>query len=202
MTNLTSVSTFGWYSDGLISDQLYEISPFGWFGSAVVIPPEVCDSWQNAIISALRILLYDEDGVRYGDGELEDVIAVAANMVSHEVPLSTTYSIDITPPSISPDPVLNNDKSFVNLVTLKAACLLDKSTLGYNNLLSGISANCGNSAMSTLSRMNGFGSLIDGGYCLSYENAKRQYMSGTTRTKKAALSPFTNSNFDPTYYRK
>ena len=201
MTNLTSISTFGWYSEDS-TDLLFNITPFGWYAEGIIITPEVCSSWQNALISALRILLNDESGIRYKDAELEDVLAVAASMVKSEVPLTTTYSVNITPPSISPDPVLNNDKSFVNLMTLKAACLLDKSTLGYNSLLSGLGASCGNARLSTLNRMSGFEALIDSGYCMSYENAKRQYMSGNRSTKKSTLSPFINSNFDPTYYRK
>lgn len=199
MTNLTSVSTFGWYSDDS-TDLLFNITPFGWFAQGVIIAPEVCDSWQNGLISALRILVDDENGVSYTDSKLEDVIALAASMVKSEVPLSTSYSINLTPPSISPDPIVNNDKNFVNLVTLKAACLLDKSTLGYNSLLFGLRANCGSSSLATLNKIGGLGSIIDSGYCLSYENAKRQYMSGNTSNKKSTLSPFINSNFDPSYY--
>lgn len=201
-TNLTSVSTFGWYSDSVIADQLFSITPFGWYAEGIIIPPEVCDSWQNTLITAIRVLLDDERGTLHTDSELEDAIALAASMVKTEVPLTTTYSVSINPPSISPDPVLNNDKSFINLISLKAACLLDKSTLGYNSLLSGLGAKCGPSEFRTHSRMDGFGSMIDNGYCLSYENAKRQYMSGNRSTKKATLSPFINSDFDPTYYRK
>ena len=199
MTNLTSVSTFGWYSDDS-TDLLFNISPFGWFAEGVIITPKVCDSWQNSVITAVRILVDDEDGNSFTDDRLEDIIALAASMVTNEVPLTTTYSVGMTPPSIIPDPL--GDLDFLNLITLKAACLLDKSTLGYNSLLSGLGAKCGPSEFRTYSRMDGFGSMIDNGYCLSYENAKRQYMSGNRSTKKATLSPFINSDFDPTYYRK
>lgn len=198
-TNLTSISTFGWYSDSIISDQLFNISPFGWFADVVVIPPEVCTTWHNALITGLRILLDDTDAVIYTDPQLEDTLALAASMVQQEVNLDYDYNIGITPPSISPDPIVNGDKDFVNLVSLKAACLLDKSLLGYNNTIAGFSAKYGKTYMSTINRASSFDSFMNSGYCISYENAKKQFGS---RNQKSILSPFTNKNFDPLNYKR
>ena len=50
--------------------------------------------------------------------------------------------------------------------------------------------------------MDGFGTLIDKGYCATYDELKHQYEFGNVAWCKAVLSPFINENFDPQDYAR
>lgn len=156
------------------------------------------ECWQNLYIIVLRILIDDNsDEPKYSDSRMEDVLVVAASQVSEEARIST-YTIDITPPEITPTPIA--DDTFRNLVTLKAACIIDRGNLRHAAMVNGLEATCGPAKMKVLRRVDGFATLIDKGYCQAYDEALRQYIFGNVSFARGILSPFINSDFFPEDY--
>lgn len=158
-------------------------------------------AWQDEMIPMLRALINDwEPTHEYSDARLESLLCVAAHYSISDVSFETTYTISVSDTSISPDPTTDNDTTFINLVVLKAACIIDKGNMRLAAMTAGLKATCGPAVMDTLSRMPGFSTLIDKGYCASYEELSKQIAFGDTRLIRAIMSPFTNSNFDPSIY--
>lgn len=156
------------------------------------------ECWQNLYITVLRILIDDNsDEPKYKDSRLEDVLVVSAMQVSEEARIST-YTIDITPPTITPTPI--DDTAYLNLVTLKAACIIDRGNMRHAALVNGLSAKCGSAVMTVSNRVSGFATLIDKGYCAAYDEALRQYIFGNVSFAQGILSPFINSDFFPEDY--
>ena len=152
--------------------------------------------WQTAYITVLRVLINDlSSDPDFTDSRLEDVLVVAAAQVNQEIQLSVDYTVVISPPSITPNPV--NDEIFMNLTTLKAACLIDRGSLRVAAAINGVEAKCGPAVMKVARRMDGFAILISQGYCAAYQEARLQYGFGNGAFCKAILSPFVNDTFDP-----
>lgn len=158
------------------------------------------DCWQTLYIKVLRILINDtslDSDLKYTDSRLEDVLVVAASQVNEEARIST-YTVDITPPEITPSPL--SDDTYRNLVTLKAACIVDRGDMRHAALVNGLEAKCGPAVMKVARRVDGFATLIDKGFCQAYDEAIRQYLFGNVNFAKGILSPFINSDFFPEDY--
>jgi len=153
-------------------------------------------AWQDDMLTILRVLINDTDcgSPEYSDDRLFNVLIVAAHYVVDEISFDNDYTVDISARTISPTP----DASFINLVVLKAACIIDKGNMRLAAMSAGIEARCGPATMRTLRRMDGFKILLDNGYCAAYEHAKLEHKMG--RSIEAILSPFINSDFDPSHY--
>lgn len=84
-------------------------------------------SWKTEIIEQVRIIINDIDSPQtYTDSRIERVVIIAAFQSLKEIDFSTTYSINIATQTISPDPTssASRDADFINLVSLKTACLM------------------------------------------------------------------------------
>ena len=76
-------------------------------------------SWQTEIPIIVRTLINDwEDQPVYSDERLLQVISVAAKYVQFDVVLDNTYTVDVSNPTITPDPTENQDEIFIALVSL------------------------------------------------------------------------------------
>ena len=85
-------------------------------------------AWQDTMVTMLRVVIDDMgSNPTYSDSRLEEVIVVAANLTKQDVDFDSDYTIGVTDLSISPDPTTSPDNAFINLVTLKSACLLANS---------------------------------------------------------------------------
>lgn len=146
------------------------------------------------LIQMLRVLIQDYDGSEFTDDRLKQIMSVAAHYVNKEIFFSVTYTVNVTSPDISPDPTDEPDDIFINFVVLRSACMIDQGSLRSAAMISGLEATCGPATMKTLRRMDGFGTLIDSGYCKTYDELKKQYSFGNTSFCKAVLSPFVNEN--------
>lgn len=152
------------------------------------------------ILALVRVLIYDlEDEPTYSDERLQQVIMVAAYYVSSEVNWANDYIVDVSGEEISPDPT--DDSDFINMVALKAACLMDQGLYRTKAMLAGVRAKCGPAELETNNLLKGFMDLLSAGPCKAYEEFKFQYSFGRTDHLKAVLSPFVNRNFDPTNLR-
>jgi len=155
-------------------------------------------AWQDTMIPMLRTLVNDVDSTpTYSDGRMEQIIVTAAQFVTLEVTFDNTYTIDIPAVSISPDPVGVSDDPFINLVTLKAACITDLSTFRTKALQSGIKAKCGPATLETLKHLDGFKQLLEIGPCAAYETCKQNWVLGNGQLVRAIMSPFVSNSFDP-----
>ena len=161
-------------------------------------------AWQTEIVQMLRVVINDLDTPEtYSNSRLEQLISVSARFVVGEVDLDRTYTItiDAVTPVIDPDPTTLStaDVIFIDLITLKAACLMDTNTFRAQALVAGIKARCGPAVIETLGRSKAFKELIEVGPCAAYTQLKKEYEFGTSMTQKAILSPFIGNNFDPVW---
>lgn len=87
-------------------------------------------SWQTECIIILRNCLDDlASPPTYSDSRLEQLITVAAREVLTQADFDVTYTVNIGSGTISPDPTdVTRDEYFITLITLKAICILAKST--------------------------------------------------------------------------
>ena len=152
-------------------------------------------SWQIPCIELLRHLINDLDtsNLTYTDTRLQRLLIVAAFQVACEVDFSQDFVIDIAGHSITPDPTDTangtNDENFVNLMCLKAACILSNGAaiLAANNAVAG---------KDTVSSWDLKGvaehtiALLKEGWCKVYKEALEDYMTGDGTVGAAVMGPF------------
>lgn len=169
------------------------------------------EPWTGAMIGMLRVLIDDNayhGTYCYTDSRLRQVLVTAAMYVCQELTFSKAYDVDIICTTITPDPYDCGDKAFLNMVVMKAACLIDHGTFRQKAFTAGLEAKCGPATMKTLQHLQGFKDLLEMGPCGMYEKLKEEYQfSGDALCDIVhfVLSPFTGNDFDPvcafnTYY--
>lgn len=160
-------------------------------------------TWQNTSLIMLRNMLNDAGCVdkTYTNQRLEQLLLTAAYFLPIDVNFSSDYVIDIEARTITPNPVNQSDGSaFINLMVLKAACLLDESNFRTAALLQGVSARCGPTSITTNAYGQYLRELLVEGPCKSYESLKERFnfsYDGST-ILKAVMSPFVSNDFNPT----
>lgn len=151
--------------------------------------------WQDDIVDIVRVLINDlESTPTYSDERLENIILISAFQIVSENTFSYEYTVSISGGTISPDPVDVNDKSFINLVSLKAACTIIEGEAKKYSLYS--------------ARISDGPSSIDMGpvaqnaairakeACQRYNTAKILHQNG--QLGHIILTPYTNENLLPT----
>lgn len=152
--------------------------------------------WQTECVEVVRVLINDMASTpTYTDDRLERLIVVAALQLIQEVSFTTTYEVDISEATISPDPsnVNTKDPAFINLVCLKAAVILLDSEARYYAIGSFMITD-GPSSINTTSRVQFVkeaGRILNDKYAL----AKMLYQSG--QAGAAILTPYTVENLYP-----
>lgn len=158
--------------------------------------------WEIEAIEILRNIIDDPDSTKYTDVRLKRLLIVAAFQVLQEAAFTTEFTVDISEQTITPDPTDSDndtrDDSLVNLMCLKAACIMERGVTG-------------TSAGKAVAGKDGFSSfdlrgvaearlkLMQVGACKEYANALSDYQAGGSGSDiiagAAVLSPFrTNSN--------
>lgn len=156
-------------------------------------------SWKVEMPIIIRTLINDIGAIpTYSDERLQQVIVVAAKYVQFDVVLDNTYSLNIAEPAISPDPTDNNDDIFISLTCLKAACIIDQSSLRTKAALEGIRAALGPASLSVGGSLAGLKMILEMGPCASYEELTSHWDVKEATAVRAVLSPFVGNNFDPT----
>lgn len=157
-------------------------------------------SWQIELPIIVRTLINDfEDQPVYSDERLIQAIVVAAKYVQIDVELPNTYDIDISNPQITPDPTTNGDETFVGMIALKSACIMDQSSLRTKAAMEGIRASLGPANLSVNGSLNGIITILEKGPCALYEQLKDTWNISEASSIKAILSPFVGNNFNPRY---
>jgi hypothetical protein len=156
-------------------------------------------SWNIEIPIIVRTLINDwSDSPTYSDDRLLQVIAVSAKYVQFDVTLDNIYTIDVVTPNITPDPVSLNDSIFISLVGLKAACIVDQSTLRTKAAMEGIKAALGPANLSVAGSLVGVQMILDRGPCGAYDELSSHWDVKEATAIRAILSPFVGNKFDPT----
>lgn len=153
-------------------------------------------AWQTEMGTLLRVLLNDYAvPYQFSDQRIYQTICAAAQLVLSELRFPLVYEADIQSLAISPDPTdrdeLTRDDNFINLVTLKAACITERGE-ARNAVRQGISIRDGSSAIDLRGPLEGRLALLKQGYCQAYEDAKMEYKTGRIGVVAGAaiLSPF------------
>jgi hypothetical protein len=157
-------------------------------------------SWSIEIPIIVRTLINDmsDQNPLYSDSRILQVIAVAAKYVQFDVNLDQVYTIDVINPSITPDPTSYNDSIFISLVSLKAACIIDQSTLRTKASMEGIRAALGPAQLSVGGSLVGIKMILENGPCATYEELTSHWDVKEATAIRAVLSPFVGNKFDPT----
>lgn len=150
-------------------------------------------AWQTEAIELLRVLINDlSDTPTYTDSHLTRLLIVAAYQVIQEVDFTQEFVVDIEEQDISPDPsaTATKDDVLINLMCIKAACILDRGKAGIaaGKAISGKDMNAvqfdlTGVATSTLA-------LLKQGWCAVYKEAIYDYVSGTGNLGKVVMGPF------------
>lgn len=170
-------------------------------------------AWNDSMVLMLRLTIDDMDSTdyKYEDDRLEQQLLLAAQLMQGgEITFPNTYTISVSEITLSPDPTVVGDNVFINLVVLKAACLLEKTETRLAAEQGIDISDVGSRIALTGRAQNKIALLQKGGFCEDYKKAKQEYLLGVMNPGLAVLSPFRifagydasdSVSFDPRYYR-
>lgn len=151
--------------------------------------------WQAEMITLLRVLVDDLASPQtYTDGRLTQVLAVAAQIVSTELNFANDFKVNIQALTIEPNPTdrsSTRDDNFINLVCIKAACLIERGETR-KSVGQGIAIRDGSSSIDLRGSMDGRLKLLEKGWCAVYEDTKLEYQASRNGTIAGAaiMTPF------------
>ena len=149
-------------------------------------------AWQNEMVRIVRHLINDLDSSNYTftDDRLEESVLVAAQLLLKEVDFDNTYTIDTDALDMSPDPttLTTKDDAFINLASLKAACIILGSEVR-TNALNAIVVKDGPSSIDMRGITSGL-HVIYKDMCNKYDHYIMQWKAGNSITGQAILSPY------------
>ena len=171
-------------------------------------------AWDETIPEIVRAITDDLDdtALKVSDDNILRVIIVAAFQVNNELDFVNTYTIDILNQTISPDPTDTDslDDAFVNLVSVKSACIINRGS-AETAANRAIAVRDAGSAVDLRGVFSAKLSLIKQGWCAVYENDKFEYsLSGINNAIGAmiigpfrlyAREGFDNSGYDRSPYK-
>lgn len=152
-------------------------------------------TWQSEMIPLLRHLINDLDSSNqsFDDERLEGTVIVAAQLLMNEIdfddPPGNNYTLSIDALSISPDPTAGTkDDAFINLVSLKAACVIVGSEVRTNSL-NAMVVRDGPSSLDMKAIAQNLNVLYKD-LCSKLDTAIMQYKAGNSRVGQAVFSPY------------
>lgn len=155
-------------------------------------------SWQGEMTTIVRTLINDLDSTNYtySNSRLETTILVAAQIVLTEIDFENTYVVDVEQCHLVPDPTdpttglatVNKDDPFINLVSLKTACIIMGSEMK-TQALNAVKVSDGPSSIDYTAVAANVRYLYEFA-CKSYEEYKFNYAAGNNAVGKAILSPY------------
>lgn len=155
-------------------------------------------SWQGEMTTIVRTLISDVDSsdYSYSNDRLETTILVAAQIVLTEIDFENRYTVDVEQCYLSPDPTdpttglttANKDDAFINLVSLKASCIIMGSEMKTQSL-NAVRVSDGPSSIDYTAVAANIKYLYEYS-CNAYEEYKFNYAAGNNAVGKAILSPY------------
>ncbi len=152
-------------------------------------------AWQDEMTPTLRVMVndYDEENYAFSDDSIEQLLIVAAKQVATEMSFTQTFVVSVANATISPDPTATatRDNNYVNLVTIKAACLIDRGATR-KMVQQGLYVKDGDSIVDLRALPANQIRLLEKGWCAVYDNEKFAYASASLGGTVGAiiLGPF------------
>lgn len=155
-------------------------------------------SWQTETTEIVRYLVGDSSETTYTDEQIQKNILIAARIVVQEISFDTNYTINVSTTTLTPDPMdLDTDesKSFVNLICLKAACMILNSEYQIYSkqsfrITDGPSTVDGTAVAKNLL-------ILAQDRCKEYSSYKINYVMGNMNGGTAVLTPTTSQYVNP-----
>ncbi len=154
-------------------------------------------AWETEIVEQVRVIINDIESPQvYSDTRIERASIIAAAQSIKEINYNTNYLVDITLQTITPDPTELDPKDldFINLVSLKCACLILGGELRQYSL-SSVTVVDGPSTISIGSIVKNLKDTYET-LLKQYDKAKYLYQAGlsgqsiTTPTTVSSLYPY------------
>lgn len=149
-------------------------------------------SWQGQMSTMIRHIIGDVDpsNYKYSPYRIETTILVAAQLVTFDVDLPNSYTINIEQCKLLPDPTRDEtrDNAFINLTVLKAGCIIIGSEIK-TEAGNAIAIKDGPSSID----LRGVSSTLHILYkdiCSKYDKLLLDYKSGGTLAGQAVLGPY------------
>ena len=155
--------------------------------------------WQPEMITLLRYVINDVDAStqEFTDDRLGNLLISAAHLTISKIDFDRDYSVNIPASGITPDPTTGSrDNSFINLVVLKAACILAQ---GEYRLASnkGISLKDGPSSFDARGLIGAKKDIMESA-CENYQKAEYEFRLGNSNVGEAIIGPHRNSIYGGT----
>lgn len=155
-------------------------------------------SWQGEMTTIVRYLISDVDSTNYtySNRRVETTVLVAAQIVLMEADFENIYTVDVEQCHLNPDPTdpttglstANKDDAFINLVSLKTACMIMGSEMK-TQALNAVRVSDGPSSIDYTAVATNIKFLYEYS-CKTYEEYKFNYAAGNNAVGKAVLSPY------------
>lgn len=149
-------------------------------------------SWQGQMSTMIRYIIGDIDptNYKYSPHRIETTILVAAQLVTFDVDLPNSYTINVEQCRLSPDPTDAEtfDNAFINLTVLKSGCIILGSEIK-TEAGNAIAIKDGPSSID----LRGVSSTLQVLYkdiCMKYDKLLLDYKSGGTLAGQAILGPY------------
>ena len=150
--------------------------------------------WKVEMTSLLRYVINDTDASNreFTDERLCSLLVTSAQLTQGVVDFPRDYTIDIANSGISPDPIAGaKDNGFVNLVILKAACLLAAGEYRASTN-KGIVIRDGPSSVDARGLVAGKKEMMESS-CKKYDAAELEFRLGNSNAGEAIIGPHRNT---------
>ena len=148
-------------------------------------------AWQDTMIPMLRVMVNDIAEATFQDDTLEQTLVVAAFQISADFQ-EFDFRADIANVRITPDPTVaaTQNDSYVNLVCMKAACIVDTGSAA-SAASQAIAVKDGSSSIDLRGALAGKLALLEKGWCNVFKDAKCTYQTQACEAAGAAvMTPF------------
>lgn len=157
--------------------------------------------WETELLAIVRQLIDDVDAPYvFSDTRIKQVIVTSAQFVNSEVDFDTTYAVDVSDVTISPDPTSPRDDLFISLVTLKAACILYRALLRTQASGEGVRIKDGMGEIEVKGKFAAYKDMAQS-YCDAYQKAKLEYTMGNFAGVKAIFNVASGPNINTWFNR-
>lgn len=162
--------------------------------------------WQDEMVAMLRTVINDpaDTGI-YTDERLEGTLITASRLVSMELSFPGSYLANQSNLTITPDPTVGDDRdeNFINLATVKAACIIAQGS-AIKAASQSLLVKDGASTVDLREQYKAFIALLGKGWCSVYDAMKDQYIMSQSGVGigAAIMTPFRifASGNDELYY--
>lgn len=149
-------------------------------------------SWQGELSTMVRYIIGDTDpeNYKYTPRRLETSILVAAQLVTFDVDLPYSYTINVEQCRLTPDPTDTGtrDNAFINLTSLKTGCLIIGSEIKTESG-NAIAIKDGPSSIDLRGVSNTL-QILYKDICAKYDKLLLDYRAGGTLAGQAVLGPY------------